>query len=145
MSLKEPTSKMSKSHINERSRILLTDSTKDIHKKIKSALTDSEPKIGYDPVRRPGVSNLIEILSHFEERPSDELGAELECVSIQALKERVATVVSRHLEGIRERYFTLIEDKTGYLDSVAEAGARAARANTDVTMNQVKRVMGLGG
>lgn len=145
MSLKEPTFKMSKSHINERSRILLTDSTEDIHKKIKSALTDSEPKIGYDPMRRPGVSNLIEILSHFEERPCDELAAELECVSIQALKERVAAMISRDLQGIRDRYYTLMEDKTGLLESVAEAGAQAARENTDLTMRQVKRVMGLGG
>lgn len=143
MSLKEPTSKMSKSHIDGRSRILLTDSAEDIYKKINTALTDSDLTISYDPVRRPGVSNLIEILSHFEGRSCDELAFEHQLMSLKALKERVATTVTDHLRDIRENYFMLVGDKTGYLDSAAEKGAQTARANAESTMKQVRVALGL--
>ena len=143
MSLKEPTSKMSKSHADERSRILLSDSTEEIHKKINAALTDSDLKISYDPVHRPGVSNLIDILSHFEGLSCDELVLEHESVSLRALKERVSTAVANHMKGIREKYLSLIDDKTGYLDSAAEEGAQAACANTELTMKRVRTALGL--
>lgn len=143
MSLKEPTSKMSKSHIDERSRILLTDSAEDIHKKINAALTDSDRTISYDPVARPGVSNLIEILSHFEGRSCDELALEYQSLSLRALKEKVAITVTSHLRDIRENYFILISDKTGYLNTAAEEGAQAACANTELTMKQVRAALGL--
>lgn len=134
---------MSKSHIDEKSRVLLTDSSDDIHKKIKSALTDSEPVITYDPTRRPGVSNLIEILSHIEGRPCTEIALEFQSASLKSLKERVAFKLSETLNGMKDRYFMLMEDRTGYLDSVADQGARTARANADLTMKRVKDVLGL--
>ncbi|KAF9892207.1 mitochondrial 37S ribosomal protein rsm10 [Aspergillus nanangensis] len=143
MSLKEPTLKMSKSHTDDRSRILLTDSADDIRKKIKVALTDSETHITYDPIRRPGVSNLLEILSHFTERSCDDLALEFESASLRALKDHLATQVSDHLQPIRERYRSLMGDKTDYLEVVAEQGAQVARANAELTMSQVREVMGL--
>lgn len=143
MSLKEPTSKMSKSHIDERSRILLTDSAEDIYKKINGALTDSDPTISYNPVTRPGVSNLIEILSHFEGRSCDELSSEHQSLSLRALKEKVAITVTSRLRDIRENYFILISDKTGYLNAAAEEGAQAARASAESTMKQVRAALGL--
>ncbi|RJE19292.1 Tryptophanyl-tRNA synthetase [Aspergillus sclerotialis] len=134
---------MSKSHADERSRILLSDSTEDIYKKVNAALTDSDLKISYDPVRRPGVSNLLEILSHIEGTPCEELVLEHKSVSLRALKERVSTTVANHMKGIREIYSGLINDKTGYLDSVAEEGAQAACANSEVTMKLVRTSLGL--
>lgn len=143
MSLKEPTLKMSKSHSDRRSRILLTDTPEDIHKKIKSALTDSNTSVSYDPVRRPGVSNLLEILSHFDGRSCQELAAEYESLSLQSLKGHLGGQISHHLQPIREKYFSLIEDKTNYLDDVAEEGARTASANAAVTMRRVREALGL--
>ncbi|GMF76010.1 unnamed protein product [Aspergillus oryzae] len=143
MSLKEPTLKMSKSHADSRSRILLTDSPYDIHRKVRAALTDSDASITYDPVRRPGVSNLIEILSHLDGRSCDDLSLEYKSASLRALKEDLAGRISDHLQGIRERYYSLMEDNSGYLDTVTEQGAQAARANADVTMKQIRKAMGL--
>ncbi|KAJ5127531.1 hypothetical protein N7448_008310 [Penicillium atrosanguineum] len=143
MSLKEPTSKMSKSHPDERSRIILTDSPSVIHKKVKVALTDSEPTVAYDPVRRPGVSNLIEILSHFEGVSCESIASEYHTASLRALKEHVATRVVYHLQDIRERYVSIMEDKSGYLDSVAQQGAEAAQTNAGETMRQIREAMGL--
>ncbi|KAL1999526.1 hypothetical protein VTN02DRAFT_4389 [Thermoascus thermophilus] len=146
MSLKEPNLKMSKSHSDDRSRILLTDSTEEIHKKIKLALTDSEPMISYDPIRRPGVSNLIEILRHFDEtdgKTCEELALQYKSTSMRSFKEHVASKIAQHLEEIREKYFTLVQGNAGYLDAVADHGARTARANADLTMKSVKAAVGL--
>jgi tryptophanyl-tRNA synthetase len=143
MSLKEPTLKMSKSHADGRSRIVLTDSREVIFKKINAALTDSELTITYDPVRRPGVANLIEILSHFDGRSCDEIAMEYRSASLRALKEHLAITLSDRLEGIREKYLSLVGDQTDYLDSMAEQGCKAARANAALTMEQVKVAMGL--
>ncbi|KAG2417180.1 30S ribosomal protein S10 [Aspergillus terreus] len=143
MSLKEPTLKMSKSHADDRSRILLTDSPSDIHKKVKVALTDSIAGITYDPSHRPGVSNLIEILSHLDGRSCEELALEHQSTSLRAFKEHLANRISDHLEPIRDRYQSLMHDKTGYLESVAEQGAKSARVNADVTMRAVREAMGL--
>ncbi|KAH8431209.1 tryptophan--tRNA ligase MSW1 [Aspergillus melleus] len=143
MSLKEPTLKMSKSHTDKRSRILLTDSTEDIHKKVKSALTDSDASVSYDPVHRPGVSNLLEILSHFDGRSCEDLAEEYKSSSLQSLKGHLGSQISLHLEPIRERYLSLIADKTNYLDVVAEEGARTASANADITMRRVRKALGL--
>lgn len=143
MSLKEPTAKMSKSHADPRSRILLTDLPNEIHKKVKVALTDSEPMITYDPIRRPGVSNLIEILSHIEEVPCDVIASEYQSTSLRALKEHIAGRIADHLREIRERYISIMEDQNGYLDSVAQEGAEAAQANASVSMQRVREAMGL--
>ncbi|KAJ5675900.1 hypothetical protein N7462_008797 [Penicillium macrosclerotiorum] len=143
MSLKEPTSKMSKSHVDEKSRILLTDSPQEIQKKVKVALTDSEPMITYDPVHRPGVSNLIEIVSHFDEVPCEDIALEYQSASLRALKAHVAHRITHHLQGIRERYLSIMEDQTGRLESVAQQGAEAAQVNAAVTMRRVREVMGL--
>jgi len=143
MSLKDPTSKMSKSHPDPKSRILLTDSPSTIQKKIKVALTDSQPNITYDPARRPGVSNLIEILSHFESQSCEEIAAQFDSASLRALKEHVADRITYHLAEIRERYVSVMDDRTGYLDEIAWQGAEAAQGNAAVTMRKVRDAMGL--
>ncbi|EPS26084.1 hypothetical protein PDE_01020 [Penicillium oxalicum 114-2] len=143
MSLKEPTSKMSKSHSDPKSRILLTDSPTTIQKKIKVALTDSQPNITYDPAHRPGVSNLIEILSHFEGQSCEEIATSFDGASLRALKEHVAERISHHLMEIRERYESMMGDQTGYLDAVAQQGAEAAQGNAQETMRMVRDAMGL--
>src|SRR5690606_37152122 len=65
MSLQDPTKKMSKSDENEKATIYLLDDAKKIEKKIKSAVTDSEGTVAYDPENRPGISNLLTIYSIF--------------------------------------------------------------------------------
>lgn len=143
MSLKDPTSKMSKSHTDERSRILLTDTPEEVHRKLKGALTDSEPQLTYDPSHRPGVSNLIEILSYFEGKSCDEVVLDFQNLSLRALKEHAANKISSRLQPIRERYFSLVGDKTGYVDAIANQGAQAARSNAEQTIKQVKDTLGL--
>ena len=62
-SLQDPLKKMSKSDSNKKATISLLDSTKEIEKKIKSAVTDSEGIVKFDVENKPGVSNLLTIES----------------------------------------------------------------------------------
>jgi len=145
MSLKDPHLKMSKSHTDPRSRILLTDSPEEIHQKIRLALTDSNPTVSYDPITRPGVSNLIEILCHIEGggKPCGEFSLSHESLGLADLKKLVSEKVSEHLAPIQERYLEMMNSASDYLDSVAYEGGKAARVNADATMTLIKNAMGL--
>ncbi|KAK4543140.1 hypothetical protein LTR36_005918 [Oleoguttula mirabilis] len=146
MSLTEPDKKMSKSHANPKSRILLTDSDDVIRSKIKSAVTDSYEGISYEPERRPGVSNLIDIFYHSGESVETEsqvaLAEHMAGLSLRALKEEVAMAVVEVIRPIRERYESFVRDEAT-LDAIAEEGARKAVASAAVTMTDVKRAVGL--
>lgn len=161
MSLQQPTQKMSKSHANERSRILLTDDAKTIRTKIMGAVTDSTNAVSYDPTERPAVSNLLELLALMEgdknsaysaatssnasiEASAQALAAEMEGKTLGVLKKRLAEAAVERLSGIRERFADVLErDGGAYLDRVAEHGAKKARANSEETMDAVRTAIGL--
>lgn len=133
---------MSKSHVDDRSRITLTDTPENVWRKVKVALTDSELGITYDPIARPGISNLIEILSHLEGRSCSEIALSFKSASPRALKEQLSKEISEVLSPIREKYYSLMEDGK-VLDDIAEQGALDARANAEITMKKVRDAVGL--
>lgn len=146
MSLQQPHKKMSKSSNDAKSRILITDSPDEINQKLISALTDCDNSVSYDPVNRPGVSNLLEILSIFDEsgREPAQLAESLSGHNLKQLKERVSESVVMGLNGIRERYIDLLSaDEGKYLDFVEAEGARKARENAAETMAIVREATGL--
>ena len=63
MNLQEPTVKMSKSRGSESGTVLMLDSPDTIRKKLKTAVTDSGSDVRYDPEEKPGISNLIELMT----------------------------------------------------------------------------------
>ncbi|RFU74174.1 3-oxoacyl-acyl-carrier- reductase [Trichoderma arundinaceum] len=144
MSLTEPTSKMSKSHKAQRSRILITDTPEEIRSKIATALTDSVPGISYDPANRPGISNLLEILSVFdtEKRGPAQLAEVYAQSSPKALKDAVADTLIAGLNGVRDRYLE-VSANDSYLDMVEREGARKAQESAKETMDIVKAAVGL--
>ena len=146
MSLKEPNLKMSKSHTDPRSRILINDSSEDIAMKIRLAVTDSLPGITYQPKERHGISNLVALLNYFDEqgRSSEELADLHHDASMRAFKDRVVEVIDRALASIRERYNHLVDDAQGdYLEDVARKGALSARDMAGSTMATVRQAVGL--
>ncbi|KAG9252746.1 tryptophanyl-tRNA synthetase [Emericellopsis atlantica] len=147
MSLTDPTAKMSKSHKAERSRILLTDGPDQIRKKIASALTDSQAGIAYDPANRPGISNLLDILSIFDTRTrsSSELASDYSDLSARQLKDMVSDVVITGLAGFRQRYQELLGSRRDFLDKVEADGAAKARRSAAETMSKVREAIGLAG
>lgn len=151
MSLTNPTAKMSKSDPNPASRILLTDDPDQVRRKIARALTDSDAnKVTYDPAARPGVANLLELLSILEGCDGSggpaELARDFEGVQrpLKVLKERTADAVVREFGDVRERYRELLEKRDGaWLEDIEAVGAEKARANADVTIRRVKEAIGL--
>lgn len=147
MSLVEPGKKMSKSDPRPKSRILLSDSRETIHAKLKSALTDSVEGVSYDRERRPGVSNLVDLIFHFDNGGAtspEELAKELEGLSMRALKERTAEAVEGAVQPIRERYEELMAGDQRELVQHAEEGARKAGDIAEETMKRVRSAMGMG-
>src|SRR5438094_2171833 len=63
MDLQEPTKKMSTTGGTEQGTVLILDDPDTIRRKFKTAVTDSGRDVRYAPGEKPGVSNLIEILS----------------------------------------------------------------------------------
>lgn len=145
MSLKEPLLKMSKSDKDGHSRIHLTDSTEEISKKVRLALTDSIPGVTYDPSARPGLSNLLAIMSHMNGQESPEaLAQRHKSSSLLELKDLVTITVSDHLRDFRLRYSDLMKvENVGYLDEIAATGAKKARDQANVILQKVRRVIGL--
>jgi len=145
MSLNDPRSKMSKSNKSERSRILITDPPEQIRKKISSAVTDSMPGVSYSTVDRPGISNLLDILSIFdlEGRTASELGKAYHDLTPKQLKALVSDHVVSGLEGFGHRYSKLLRSEQGYLDKVEAEGARKANESAIKTMEIVREAMGM--
>jgi tryptophanyl-tRNA synthetase len=145
MSLQRPKQKMSKSDPDERSRILLTDDHGEMRKKIMSALTDSENRVSYDPVARPGVSNLVELWSHLdvENLSPEALAEEYKDWNLFQLKSRVADLVVNAVGDVRERYLDIL-NRGKFLDDVLEDGTRKAQESAEETMKLVREAVGLG-
>jgi tryptophanyl-tRNA synthetase len=140
MSLTDPTAKMSKSHPNEKSRVLILDSPDMIRKKIKSAVTDSEPTVRYDWNAKPGISNLLEIMSGCTGRPIDDHAAEFETAGYGAFKEAVAESVAAKLAPVRSAYQSLDD---GEVARLMQKGALDARTRAEGFQQEIRRVTGL--
>lgn len=133
---------MSKSSPDVASRILLTDTPDQIKRKIQRAVTDSTPGITYDPVNRPGVSNLITILASLRGVESERIAVELGNESHSALKENVTDAVVEAFKQPREE-LERIRQERGYLVDVAREGAHKAKAISSATLTTVRNYMGL--
>ncbi|GAW24304.1 hypothetical protein ANO14919_138880 [Xylariales sp. No.14919] len=146
MSLRDPSQKMSKSSPNERSRILITSTPKDIRQLIMSAVTDNLNIVTYEPRERPGVANLLELTAQCSPEPTTpaDVADSLMGAKLGDLKARCAEAVTAELSGIRERYTELLRRQGGkYLDDIEAAGADVARRNAEETMRLVRDAVGL--
>jgi len=141
MSLQDPTSKMSKSDPDEKSYIALLDDPKVIMKKFKRAVTDSETVVRFDPENKPGVSNLLTLLSIISGRSIPELEKHFEGKGYGTLKMETAEAVIDFLEPVQARFRELRADTDG-LDAILHRGAERAREKASVTLRRVHDVLG---
>jgi tryptophanyl-tRNA synthetase len=142
MDLQDPSRKMSKSSSADKGIIYVLDDPARIEKKCKSAVTDSGGDIRHDREGKPGVSNLLEILSAVTHRPVDELAAEHDGAGYGAFKLAVAEAVIEMLRPIQDRYAQL-QDDPAELTRLLRHGADRARAIAAPTLAQAKDAMGL--
>ena len=132
--------KMSKSEANAKSRILILDGPDDVRKKIKSAMTDSEPTVRYDWDEKPGISNLLEIMSGATGRSIDELTNEYGDGGYGTFKEAVAESVVEMLAPVRAAYSRLDD---GEVARIMRKGALDARTKAEGYQQAVRKAVGL--
>ncbi|WP_018391779.1 MULTISPECIES: tryptophan--tRNA ligase [Bacillaceae] len=142
MSLQEPTKKMSKSDPNQKAFITLLDDPKQIEKKVKSAVTDSDGIVKYDKENKPGVSNLLSICAAFEGVPVADVEKRFDGKGYGDFKQEVADVIIRNLAPIQSRYHELINSDE--LDRILDEGAEKARRTAGRTLKKMENAMGLG-
>ena len=140
MSLQEPGRKMSKSD-PEDTYIAILDKPDVIRKKIRRAVTDSEGSIRFDLEEKPGVSNLLSILSVLGGIEIPALEAELHGQGYGVLKERTAEAVIDTLSPIQKEYDRLIADKE-YIQQVMNRNAERAQALAQKTLRKVYKKVG---
>ncbi len=140
MSLQEPTRKMSKSD-PEDTFVALLDDPDTIRRKIKRAVTDSDGEIRFDTENKPGVSNLLSIMSALGQGTSEEIAAELAGQGYGALKTRTADCVIAALEPLQDEFKRLIADKT-YLQGVLDENAKTASYLANKTLRKVQKKVG---
>lgn len=143
MSLQEPTKKMSKSDENPWNFVGLLEDPKMISKKFKKAMTDSEdpPRVYFDIEAKPGVANLLSILSGVTNRSIESLVAEYEGKMYGHLKTDVADAVIALLEPVQKRFHELRQDQA-VLQQVMRQGAAQARERAAATLAKVNEAVG---
>jgi tryptophanyl-tRNA synthetase len=140
MDLQRPDSKMSKSLDSPQGTVGLLDDPKDIVRKFKRAVTDSDNEVRYDPDAKPGVANLLSILAAVTDGDPEELAGKYQ--QYGPLKADTAEAVVEALRPVRERNEELAKDP-GVIDEVLATGAAKASAIASATMTRVRERLGL--
>ena len=139
MDLLNPTSKMSKSGDDDTGVIYLLDDPSRIEKKFKRAVTDSENEVVFDRERKPGVSNLLEILAAAT-GTTPQKAAET-YTRYGDLKSASAQAVIAMLEPIQARYFELLNDQ-GELMRLLHKGNARAKEVASKTLSRAQKAIG---
>lgn len=140
LDLQEPTAKMSKS--SPAGCLFLLDPLKTIEKKIKSAITDSETLVKFDAENKPGVSNLLTILSTVTGEAIADIEARFAGQMYGPLKSETAAAVLAFAEPFQNRVNELLGDKAE-LERLMRVGAERASAVAAVTVTDVYNKVGL--
>ena len=140
MDLADPTGKMGKSSTVDSGMIYLLDRPDLVRRKVSRAVTDSGSEVVYDPYRKPGVSNLVEILAACERDQPDVTA--LRFASYGELKQALTEAVIDTLAPVQRRYAELTADRT-YLDEVRRRGAERVRDRAQQTVHRAKHAIGL--
>ncbi|MEY2779602.1 MAG: tryptophanyl-tRNA synthetase [Actinomycetota bacterium] len=140
MDLLDPTSKMSKSSETEAGCVYLLDPPAAIEKKFKRAVTDSENEVRYDRDTKPGIANLLDILSAVTGTPPQQLAEQYS--QYGALKVDCGAAVAAMLAPIQQRYSELMNDPAE-LGRLLRIGAQKAGEVAQATLARAQSAIGL--
>ena len=140
MDLQDPTRKMSKSIDSPQGTVLMLDEPATIERKFKRAVTDNDGEVRFDPVAKPGVSNLLSILATATDTTPESLAGEYS--QYGPLKSDAAHAVVELLRPVQARHRELVTDPAGLAALLAQ-GAERARAVASVTLDRAQRAVGL--
>jgi tryptophanyl-tRNA synthetase len=146
MSLRDGSSKMSKSDQSDGSRINLTDDQDTIAKKIKKAKTDSEllPVKAKDLVGRAEALNLVSIYAALADISKDDVCAKFEGKGFGDFKPALTDLAIEKLAPVTNEMTRLMKDPQ-YIEGILKAGAVRAKAIAAPVLAEVKSVIGFVG
>jgi tryptophanyl-tRNA synthetase len=139
--LQEPERLMSTSAGNPQGVVRIIDEPDVIRQKFKTAVTDSEREVRHDLGAKPGISNLIEIMSVATTTPIAEIESRYDGTGYGDFKRDVGEAVVELLAPIQKRYAELRADE-GELRRMLAAGAEKARAASAPTLEVMYERMG---
>jgi tryptophanyl-tRNA synthetase len=140
MDLQDPTSKMSKSSVTDNGLIYLLDDNATIEKKFKRAVTDSDGVVSYDRDSKPGIANLLDILSACTGTTAEQLADKYS--QYGPLKNDAGQAVIALVEPIRTRFHELMADP-GELSRLLIIGNDRAREVAASTLSRAHKAIGL--
>lgn len=141
-SLRQPDKKMSKSEADSKGRIEISDSPESIREKIKKAVTDSTSRVTFDPVTRPGVSNLVAIWSLCTGETCEKVCENSKNLDTAKFKMHLADILIEHLKPFRLKYLDLMKNQDFITDVLRHGNARASSI-AEPTLRQVCAKTGL--
>ncbi len=144
MSLRDGSSKMSKSDSSDYSRIHLRDDPDTISLKIRKARTDPDPIAGTPKAmeNRLEALNLLGIYAALSDQTIEEVCLEFEGSTFASFKQKLTDQIVTVMEPIRERMITLLKDPE-FLDAILKKGADKARALALQHLNEVQDIIGI--
>ena len=142
MSLTDPTTKMSKSDPQVKSRVSLLDDADVIRKRIRSAVTDSDPEVRYDVGAKPGISNLLEIMSACTGDSIDSLVDQYGSGGYGVFKDAVADAVVAEVGPVKDRFRAL---RNSDVRDVLHSSGNRANEMAEGYMAEVHRATGIEG
>ena len=137
--LQDPTAKMSKS--SPSGCINLLDPLKTTEKKIKSAVTDSDSVVEFDPIKKAGVSNLLTVLSAYSDTPIDDLVTSFAGRMYGDLKKETAEAVLSFVDPFQAKVDSFMSD-TSELEKMMRTSAVRAREIAGKTLANVHDKLG---
>lgn len=140
MSLDDPSKKMSKSL--PAGCLFIDDEPAVIEEKIKAAVTDSEKNVRFDPRLKPGIANLLQIMSGLAGKPLPELEKEFEGKSYVRFKNSLARLISKHFSAYRRKKTKLLQNPTK-LEKILARGAKTANRIANEKIKIAKTKLGL--
>ncbi len=140
MDLQEPTNKMSKSADSDTGTVTLSEDLGSVAKKFKRAVTDSDGEVRFDPVAKPGVSNLLSILGACTGIEPAALADDY--TQYGPLKSATAEAVVELLRPIQERMAELKADPAG-TSELLRIGADKARTVAATVTERARTNIGM--
>jgi tryptophanyl-tRNA synthetase len=142
MGLDNAENKMSKSAESEKNYISLMDDDDTVMNKVKSAVTDSDTSIKYDPENKPEISNLLTIYSLVTKRPAQDIAKDYAGKGYGTFKEELAENVILWLKPLRAKIKTYMENEDELI-KVLEKGSEKAQKIAENKMEQVRKHIGV--
>lgn len=140
MSLQDPAKKMSKSIPG--GCVFIHDTPEVIKKKVMGAMTDSMATIDYDPVNRPGISNLVMLYSEFSGQPIEKIIRDSGGKKYSEFKSELADLIIKALKPIQENREKIMKNKA-QVKKILSDGAKTAQKIAAETMSEVREKIGL--